>query len=111
MSLINYVEPFSFGDALAGVAVLIMVCVMSFIFVRIYIRLAHWLDSIVDKDIKYSILEQKMLEDFAKDKGIDLELEMTKRKLKLINVKSFRRKLEEETYNRMFPEDSKKSSK
>ncbi len=65
------------------------------------------LDSWINKDIKYSLLEEMKLDEIAKKKGIDLDKELSKRQLDIDKSKSFRKKLEEEVFKEMF-EKSKK---
>jgi len=61
-----------------------------------------------NKDIKYSIVEEKMLDDVAKEKGIDLDEILLKRNVLEKQQKSFRKKVEEEVFKKMFPEEKPK---
>jgi len=45
-----------------------------------------------------------MLDTIAKEKGIDLDAELLKRKVLETPRKNFRKKIEEEIFNKMFPE-------
>jgi hypothetical protein len=106
MSLINYTEPFSMGDMLLGVGGLIFMLMLTYLIYRLYRIIYVWAENYMSKDIKYSIIEETMLNELAKEKNIDLDMEIAKRQILIKPNKSFRSKIEEEVFNRMFIEDS-----
>jgi len=108
MSLINYVEPVSAGEAFAGVGMLILSLVMAYILYRVYIKFAQWIDVIINRESKYELLQEAMLDEIAKKKGINLEAALVKRKMIDVRRKSFRRKVEDEVFAEMFGKDDKK---
>ncbi len=105
MSLINYVEPANIGMVFAGIGSLIVAIVLVTLIVRFCKPAIAWIDNIYHKDLKYSIVEEKMLDDIAKEKGIDLDGELLKRNILDKKDKNFRKKIEEQVFNKMFPED------
>jgi len=60
-----------------------------------------------DKELRYAVFEELILNDMAKEKGYDLELEILKR----TRTKDIRKKLEEDAYNKMFGEGTSKEKK
>lgn len=109
MALINYVEPASAGAALAGIGALILTLVIAWIFVRIYGKLADWFDSSINRDEKYNLLEEVMLDKMAKEKGIDLDKELMKKNmLKKPERKSIRRKIQDQVYEDFFGKEEGK---
>jgi|24BtaG_2_1085350.scaffolds.fasta_scaffold01399_5 hypothetical protein len=108
MSLIEYVEPANVGDFFVGIGSLILACVLAYILYRIYIKVAHWIDVMVNREAKYELLEETMLDKIAKDKGINLNEELAKRKIFDIKHKSFRKKIEEKVYEEMFGKSKEK---
>ena len=106
MSLINYVEPISAGEIFIGIGSLIIAIVISWIIYKVFRPICFWIEGLYNKDLRYWIVEEKMLNDIAKEKGIDIEAELIKRSILLKKTKSFRNKIEEEVYNKMFPKDA-----
>ena len=103
MSLINYIEPTNIGAVFAGIGSLIMVGISMYIFYRIYIKFCQWFDVIINRDTKYLLIEDVVLNKIAKEKGIDLDKELIKREmLRDVSKKSVRRKIEEQIYNELF---------
>lgn len=103
MALINYVEPIAIGEIFVGLGTLIIAGVMSYIFYRIYIKIAQFFDVIINRELKYELVEEAMLNKVASKKGIDLDKELIKRRIMSDpNKKSMRRKLEDEVYEEMF---------
>ena len=112
MALINYVEPTNIGSIFGGLGVFIMLVIMSIVFYRLYIKLVQYIDVVVNREVKYELFEETFLDKIAKEKGIDLNEEMVKRKIyegvKDNKRKSFRKKIEEKIYEDMFGDDLKK---
>jgi len=114
MALINYVEPFSFsvGEMFVGIGALIFVCTLSWIIYRLYKKIIQHMDISINRSIKYEILEEAFLDEIAKEKGIDLNKKFAENKVlkEDIKRKSFRRKIENDIYERMFKETKKASN-
>lgn len=105
MALINYIEPINLGSIFVGVGSLIIAMTVAFLLLRFFKPVIHWLDSAYHKELRYSLLEEKMLDDVAKEKGIDIEVELIKRNVLSKPKKSFRNKIEERVFEKMFPDD------
>ena len=108
MSLITYIEPMNVGSIFIGLSSLIAMFVFVFIIFKIAKPVWKFCEHFYYKEIKYSILEEKILYDLAKEKGIDIEEELLKRNVLEKERKSFRNKIEEEVFDKMFPETKKK---
>ncbi len=107
MALINYIEPFKAGELFTGVGTLIIAIVMAYIFYRLYIKLVQYIDLIINTEAKFSLLEESFLDKIAKEKGIDLNKELLKRNMlqsEKKKQKSFRKEIEKQIYDEMFPE-------
>jgi hypothetical protein len=102
MSFINYIEPVSIGEMFSGLGILLIAGVLCYIFYRLYIKFIQYIDLLINREAKYEILEERMLDKIGKKKGIDLEKELVKRKMFDKNKKSFRRKIAEQVYEEMF---------
>jgi len=103
MALINYVEPVSVGEGLMGVGMLILLCVWAWITYRLYKRIIVWMDSLFNREEKYSLLEEVMLDKMAKEKGIDLDKELIKRDMfRNPENKSIRKKIRDKVYEDFF---------
>lgn len=112
MSLINYVEPISIGAIIVSFGTLIVALVIAWFFYRILKPIAGWVEGVYNHDLKYWIVEEKMLDKVAQEKGIDLDAELLKRNvLQEKPRQSFRRKMEDEVFNKMFPEEKVEKSK
>ena len=105
MSLINYVEPVDPSGLLFGLGFLCICLLICYIFYRIFKPMINFLDNAYNKEIKYSVVEEKMLDDVAKEKGIDLNGELLKRDVLRKPNKSFRKKMEEEMFKKMFDDE------
>lgn len=109
MALINYVEPFQAGELMAGIAILVFMSVLSWIVYRIYKKVIQRLDSLFNREEKYDILEEVMLDRIAKEKGIDLDKELMKRNMiKEPKEKSIRKKIKDQVYEDFFGKEDKK---
>ena len=82
----------------SDVGVLIMMCVVAYMFYQI----ARSLKNTADKEEKFDLYEEMVLMDHANRKGYDIEKEIVKRKY--FNKKSFRKRIEEEIYKDFFKE-------
>lgn len=103
MSLITYVEPVNIGSLFAGIGALIMICTVSYIFYRLYIKICQWYDVIVNKEAKYAILEESFLDKIGESRGIDLNAELIKKNMLTSSKRtSFRKRIESEIYEDMF---------
>ena len=108
MALINYIEPVNVGSVFAGIGVLILTIGFLYILMRLCRPMVGWFENMYNKDSKYSLIEEKMLDDIAKEKGIDLDAELLKRNIISKERKSFRKKVEDEVFQKMFPDNKKK---
>jgi len=109
MALIEYVEPVSVGQALVGLGMLILFCTFAYIFYRIYIKFAQYLDILLNREMKYEVMEETYLDGLAAKKGIDLNEELIKRKvIREIKNKTFRKRLEDQVFEQMFGKEEKK---
>ena len=108
MALINYIEPVNVGSVFAGIGVLISTIGFLYILMRLCRPMVGWFENMYNKDSKYSLIEEKMLDDIAKEKGIDLDAELLKRNIISKERKSFRKKVEDEVFQKMFPDNKKK---
>ena len=108
MSLINYVEPVNAGSLFLGFGGLFLFLVIGFVILKFCKPYWKWVEHYLHKDMKYSIIEEKMLYDIAKEKGIDLDSEILKREILSKPRKSFRTKIEEKVFEKMFPEEDNK---
>lgn len=102
MALINYIEPTNVGALFTGIGALFLALILGYIIYRLCMPLIRTLESTYNKESKYSLLEEKMLDEIAKEKGIDLDKEMLKKNLLEVRRKNFRRKLEDQIYDSMF---------
>ena len=111
MSLINYVEPVNAGVIFLGIGGLLFFGVISWLFYKFARPMICWIEGLYRHDQKYWIVEEKMLDMIAKEKGIDLDAELLKREVIQKKNKSFRKKIEEEVFKKMFPKEEEKPSK
>jgi hypothetical protein len=103
MALVNYIEPIDPGNIFVGIGALLLSIVAAYIMYRFYIKIAQYLDVMINREAKYEILEEAHLDKIAAKKGIDLNKELIKRKMFAdTKRKSFRRKVEEQIYEDMF---------
>ena len=108
MPLIEYIEPFNAGTFFTGIGTLIVMIVFAWILYRLYLKIIQYMDVLVNREVKYEILEESFLDKIGKEKGIDLHKELVKRKIFEKSKKSFRRKIEEQMYEEMFGKEEKK---
>ena len=108
MSLINYVEPVSIGSALVGLGSLITMIALIYMFWRFFNPMIKYVEQFYNHQLKFDVVEEKMLDEIAKEKGIDLDGELLKRKVLETPRKNFRRKIEDEIFDKMFPEKTDK---
>jgi len=110
MSLINYIEPatVNYGALFAGIGSLVITLVLAVIIYRFYIKICQWFDTHINKDVKYSIIEEHCLQKIADEKGIDLDAELRKREMIRKPSKNFRRKIEDQVFDEMFGKEEKK---
>ena len=110
MSLINYIEPVNIGAIFFGLGSLIVACVGAYLLWKFIKPIINWIEGLYRHDQKYWIVEEKMLDQVAKEKGINLDEELIKREVIQKKNKSFRKKIEEEVFKKMFPEESKQKN-
>lgn len=108
MSLINYVEPANIGSIFVGIGSLIVAIVVALIFYRLYGKFCEWVDLIINKEAKYSIIEEDCLQKIASTRNIDLDGELRKRNMLASPSKNFRQKIEDQVFDEMFPESKPK---
>jgi len=106
MSLINYVEPLNVGSIFLGLGSMILTIVISYILLKCFKPVQKWIEGIYNHDQKYWIVEEKMLDLVGKDKGIDLDAELIKRNFIETPRKNFRKRMEDEVFEKMFPESN-----
>jgi len=112
MALINYVEPFAGGDFLIGLGGLVFLLVFSWIIYRFYKRIILVMDSFFNREEKYSLLEEVMLDRIAKEKGIDLDKELMKREmLTKPENKNIRKKIKDKVFEEFFGSEETKKKK
>ena len=104
MSLINYIEPINVGAVFVGLGSLFVTVIVAMILIKFAKPMIAWIENMYHKDLKYSIVEEKVLDDIAKEKGIDLDGELLKRNILEKKDKNFRKKIEQEVFDKMFPE-------
>lgn len=101
MAIESYVAAPDIGGLFVGMGVLVVCIVGSY---WLY-QLARMYRSMIDKEVKYDLLEEMTLDRLAKKKGIDLEKEVLKRDVFRQKKKSYRRKIQEEIYEELFGKD------
>jgi len=111
MSLINYVEPINPGNIFVGIGALIISIVAALIFYRFYLKICQWFDLLINKEAKYSIIEEDCLQKIADKKGINLDAELRKINMLRSPSKNFRRKIEDQVFDEMFPEQKTDKAK
>jgi len=109
MAFINYIEPMNLGQIFVGMGTLIITFVFCYIILKVAKPFIAWIQGIYNHDLKYWIVEEKILDEVAKSKGIDLDAELIKREAISKPTKSFRKKIEDEVFDKMFPQEKKKS--
>jgi len=104
MALVTYIEPINLGGAFMGLGMLTIACVAAWLLYRLYDKLTKYFDVVINREAKYGILEEVMLDNIAQKKGIDLNKELVRKNM-FDNKKrkfSFRRKVEEQIYEAAF---------
>ena len=102
MSLINYIEPVSVGEIFIGMGGLVFLLVFSFVIWKLFKPMIGWITVLYNRGSRYEIIESTMLDKIAKERGIDMQKEMLKRDIFSEKKKSFREKIEEEMFEKMF---------
>lgn len=110
MALINYIEPVSIGEVFSGIGILVLLLALAWIFIKIYGKIADFVNLHINKEAKYQILEEKFLDGIAAKKNIDLEKELIKNKMLKKKNRSFRKRLEEQIYEEMFGKEKDKEN-
>ena len=90
------------GTVFTGIAILVLSGVLA-LFLYQLVRL---LKQVVDKEGKYELFEELVIEDIAQKKGYDLKKAGLQREI--IMQKSFRKKLQEEMIKEMFDKEKVK---
>jgi len=108
MSLINYIEPVNLGLLFIGIAMATLIIVFAYLIWRFFRPFVNWVEAAYNKESKYLILEEKMLDEIAKDKNINLDEELLRKDILKKKRKSFRNKVEEEMFKKMFGEVEEK---
>jgi hypothetical protein len=109
MSLINYIEPVSIGSMFVGLGSFFFAVVLCVLLIKFCRPVIGLVENKYNMETKYGIVEHKMLDNIAKERGIDLDKELLKMNVVRDNKKSIREKLEEEMFKNMFPEDKEKT--
>ena len=105
MSLITYTEPINLGTMFVGIGSIAATIFFCVVFYKLFRPMIKWVEGLYNRDSRYWIVEEKMLDKIAKEKGIDIEEELLKREIVVKKNKSFRKKIEEEVFLKMFPEE------
>jgi len=98
------------GTFFVGIGFLVFILVMTYLIYRIFRVMIFDMDNISRKGYKYCLIEEKFIEDYAKEKGLDLDKEMLKREALNQRSKSMRANMEEEILRKMFPKEKPKKS-
>jgi len=107
MSLIQYIEPMNAGSLFVGLGSLILVLLACVIIWRFFKPILGLIELFYNKESRYEIIEEKLLNDYAMEKGINLDEEMIKREIINKRKPSIRRKIEDELFKKLFPEEKK----
>lgn len=89
------------GGLFLGLGLMVVMFVVAYMFYQV----ARGIKTMIDKDEKYELFEEMLVDKVAKKKGIDLNKELMKRNVFKQQRKSLRRKLQEEIYEEMFGKD------
>lgn len=106
MSLITYIEPINVATFFTGIGGLVILLVGAWIIYSIFKPVADLIRIFYNKEVRYEILEERFLNDIAKEKGIDLDEELIKKQVLRRQRKSFRRRIEEQIYEKMFGKEN-----
>ena len=108
MSLINYVEPIRIGDIFIGIGSLACSILVMWILYRVYLKFIQYIDTILNRAMKYEILEEAYLDKIGKKRGIDLNKELIKKEIiKNKSKVSLRKKISDEVFKEMFGKEEK----
>jgi len=108
MALINYVEPVNMSAVVIAFGSLILTLVLAYFFYKVFKTMSLWLEMLYNHSSKYIILEEKMLDSVAEEKGINLDAELMKRNMIAKPSKSFTKRVQDQMYEKMFGEEEKK---
>lgn len=91
---------FEVGGIFVGIGIMAVLGAIAYLFWQI----ARSTKCAVDIDERFSILKMVSIDNYAKEKGIDLEKEIAVRNVtkNLFSKKSFSRKVQEEVYESFF---------
>ena len=115
MALINYVEPTSMGDLFVGLGVFVFCLLSAYAAYTLFRKFFDWIGLYYTHDMKHLVLVEHFLDEIAEEKGVDLNKELIEREV-LMGVKrnkkmSFRKKVEDQIFERMFGKDEEKKVK
>lgn len=85
------------GEALTGLGILIFLLAIAYM---IY-QFARMHKQVADKEEKFELFQELTICNIAKKKGIDLQAEVNKKSL--YSTKTFRRELQKQMIEEMFP--------
>lgn len=104
------VIPPDFGSLFAGIGSLLMALVVIWILVKLFRPIFTSLDLRTETALKYAAIEDYYLREQGKEKGLDLDEEVAKLKLKTMD-KDFQKKIREKIYDEWFKEKPKDKAK
>ena len=107
MSLITYIEPVNIGSLFSGVGAFLLIAVIAIILLRLFRPVIGLIDTSYNRETKYNLVEEKLLTDYAMEKGIDLDKELIERDIIKKEKKSIRKRIENELFDKLFPEAKK----
>jgi len=112
MALIQYVEPISIGEIFAGLGMLIFTFIICFIIYSVYKKFIQYIDTNMNRTMKYEVIEEIYLDKAAAKAGIDLQKELIKRDvLKQQRPKTIRQRVIDDIYSDMFGDERSSSKK
>jgi len=86
--------------SLLRIGTFLISAVIAFVIYRVYVKFVQYTDTILNREMKYEIVEEIYLDEIAQKKGIDLNKELIKRKIiDTIRPKSLRKKIKDEIFN------------
>ena len=93
-------ETYAVGSVFAGIGVMIVLLVLSYLFYQF----ARILKGATDLDSKYMLIEELALDKLASSKGINLTKEIAKRDILKgeMSKHNFRKQLKQEAYESLF---------
>ena len=95
-------EVISLGSGFIGIGGMVVL----FVFALLFYQFVRILKPMIDKEWKYELFEEMVLDKIANKKGYDLKKAGIERKI--IASKGFRRKIQEEMIKEMFGEEKRK---